>query len=60
LRFNLGRTDEKYELKASALTKHFLLDELLPEIKKSFSLDATTNDVICIDQNLLVTIDPIK
>jgi hypothetical protein len=60
LRFNLGRTDKKYELKASALTKHFLLDELLPEIKKSFSLDATTNDVICIDEKLLVTIDPIK
>lgn len=60
LRFNLGRIDKKYELKASALTKHFLLDELLPEIKKSFSLDATTNDVICVDQNLLVTIDPIK
>jgi len=60
LRFNLGRTDKKYELKASALTKHFLLDDLLPEIKKSFSLDTTTNDIICIDQNLLVTIDPIK
>ena len=58
LRFNLGRADKKYELKASALTKHFGLDELLPEIKKSFSLDTTTNDIICIDQNLLVTIDP--
>jgi len=60
LRFNLGKTDKKYELKASALTKHFLLDELLPEIKKSFSLDTTTNEIKCIDQNLLVTIDPIK
>jgi hypothetical protein len=60
LRFNLGRTDKKYELKAAALKKHFLLDELLHEIIKTFSLDSTSNDVICIDQNLLVTIDPIK
>ena len=59
LRFNLGRTDKKYELKASALTKHFMLDELLPEIKKSFSLDATTNDIVCTDQSILVTIDPL-
>lgn len=57
LRFNLGRTEKKYELKAKALTKHFLIDELLPEIKKAFTLDKDTNDIICTDQNLLVTID---
>lgn len=60
LRFNLGRTDKKYELKANALTKHFLLNDLLPEIKKSFTLDTTINEIVCIDQSLLVTIDPIK
>ena len=60
LRHNLGRTDKKYELKANALTKHFLLDELLPEIKKSFTLDTSTKDIIYIGQNILVTIDPIK
>ncbi len=60
LLFNSGKPDKKYELKSSALTRHFLLDDLLPEIKKSFSLDTTTNDIICVDQNLLVTIDPIK
>ncbi len=60
LRYNLGRTDKKYELKANVLSKHFLLDEILPEIKKSFALDTTTNDIICTDQNILVTIDPIK
>lgn len=60
LRYQVGLKDKKYELKTNALTKHFLLDELLPEIKKSFILDTETNDVICIDQQLLVTIDPIK
>ena len=57
LRFNLGRTDRKYELKAHAFEKHFLLDELLPEIRKVFALETITNDVMCIDQNLFVTID---
>ncbi len=60
LRFNLGKTEKKYELKASALTNHFLLDELLPKIKESFSLHSTTNDIICIDPNLFITIDPIN
>ena len=60
LRYNLGRIEKKYELKANALTKHFLLDDLLPEIKKSFALDTSTNDIICVDQNILVTIDPVK
>jgi len=60
LRFNLGRTEKKYELKAKALSKHFLINELLPEIKKAITLNKDTNDVICIDQNLLVTIDAVK
>jgi len=59
LRFQVGLKDKKYQLKAEALSKHFLLKELLPGIKENFILDSETKDVTCINKELLITIDPI-
>lgn len=58
LRFTVGLKDEKYKLKAFALRKYFLFDD--DNIKKTFSLDKRTNDIICSNKNILVTIDPIN
>lgn len=60
LRFQVGLTDKKYKLKSEALLKHFLLDEHDEDIKKTFSINSSGDDVICTDQGLLVTIDAIK
>jgi hypothetical protein len=60
LRFHTGLKDEKYKLKAEAISKHFLIKDLVPEIQKSFDLsEGETKDVICTNQEFLVTIDPI-
>lgn len=59
IRHLLGRNDRKYELKANALNKYFSLDNIQTELRGSFALDPSNNDLICMDQDLLVTIDPI-
>jgi hypothetical protein len=57
IRYHSGQMNESYKLKAQALSKHFLLNELEKEISKIFQIDDA--DVICIDPTLLATIDPI-
>ncbi|MFX0195471.1 MAG: hypothetical protein ACFFCW_05045 [Candidatus Hodarchaeota archaeon] len=55
LRYQVGISEKKYELKSGALMSHIGLDKHISKIKKSFENDS--GEVICTDNQLKVSID---
>ncbi len=56
LRYSVGLTDKKYQLKSNALLKHFDLADQTEQIKATFKLNDSGNDVVCKDPSLHATL----
>jgi len=56
IRHVTGLPDVKYQQKSSVIEQHINLENVIPAIKSSFSIDGT--DIICTDQNLWANINP--